>query len=429
MKKQIRIVVAIIIVLVACSGENGGEPDSLENSDPGAVDVVGPGEGESASDSTSEEPKPPAAKSESDASSAAPTDPKVTILANGIVRSVLPEFVMTFETAGRLRDVFVRVGDYVTAGHLLASLDDKIAMDRIAEAELNLESAELSLASLAGSDLIAKANLESAEAAFAGARARLESLLTGGDDDAIELARLNLEQVKNNLINVERERDASAIQSDTQYAQKQLDLAVLNAKIAVQVAEIRYRQSRDRATIEEIATAEASVLAANAQVVAARAGVLASDASPSADSREVAVAKIEVERARMALDNARENLDQLHVFAPGPAVVTAVHTIPERTVGAGVPIVTLFNYSLLEFHTTNVTEREIANIVPGLAAVVTVKSYPEIPIESTVSRVGVQPGVPIGDSATFPVIIELNADELDLRPGMTGRAEIEILSS
>ena len=30
----------------------------------------------------------------------------------------------------------------------------------------------------------------------------------------------------------------------------------------------------------------------------------------------------------------------------------------------------------------------------------------------------------VGDAATFPVIIALDATDLDLRPGMTGRAEI-----
>jgi hypothetical protein len=41
-----------------------------------------------------------------------------------------------------------------------------------------------------------------------------------------------------------------------------------------------------------------------------------------------------------------------------------------------------------------------------------------------VLRVGPQAAGLVGDAATFPVIVQLAEVDLDLRPGMTGRAEI-----
>jgi hypothetical protein len=41
-----------------------------------------------------------------------------------------------------------------------------------------------------------------------------------------------------------------------------------------------------------------------------------------------------------------------------------------------------------------------------------------------VVRIGLQAGGTVGDAAIFPVILTLNDSGLELRPGMTGRAEI-----
>jgi hypothetical protein len=41
-----------------------------------------------------------------------------------------------------------------------------------------------------------------------------------------------------------------------------------------------------------------------------------------------------------------------------------------------------------------------------------------------VVRTGLQAGVAVEDAATFPIILALSETDLDLRPGMTGRAEI-----
>jgi hypothetical protein len=57
-------------------------------------------------------------------------------------------------------------------------------------------------------------------------------------------------------------------------------------------------------------------------------------------------------------------------------------------------------------------------------AVVTLKSYPDDPIEAAVLRIGWRVGNVVGDAATFPVMLSLSETDLDIRPGMTGRAEI-----
>ena len=56
---------------------------------------------------------------------------------------------------------------------------------------------------------------------------------------------------------------------------------------------------------------------------------------------------------------------------------------------------------------------------------ITLKTYPAQPIQGVVSRIAPQAGDTVGDAAVFTVMIDLTETaELDLRPGMTGRAEI-----
>jgi hypothetical protein len=94
-------------------------------------------------------------------------------------------------------------------------------------------------------------------------------------------------------------------------------------------------------------------------------------------------------------------------------------------VGGGSPIVTLIDTTNIEFHTTNLSERDLAQIEPGQSVEITFKAYPDQPVQGVVSRIAPQAGPePLGDAATFPVIISLNETDLELLIGMTGRIEI-----
>ncbi len=168
--------------------------------------------------------------------------------------------------------------------------------------------------------------------------------------------------------------------------------------------------------------AEAAVTASVAQVVQAQAALDALLAGPSAS--DLVAAQINVEQARLALVSAQRGLDNVELLAPAPGTVTAVGAAVGTPVGGGTPIVILLDSTQLDFHTTNLSERDLAQVFPGQKAVVTLKAFPNDPIQATVVRIGLEAGAAVGDAATFPVILELGETELELRPGMTGRAEI-----
>jgi len=129
-------------------------------------------------------------------------------------------------------------------------------------------------------------------------------------------------------------------------------------------------------------------------------------------------------QARLALERAQRGLDKVALVAPASGTVLAVQAAPGALVGGGSPVVTLLDMSQPEFHTLNLSERDLAQIFPGQAAVVTLKAYPNEPIQATVVRIGWQAGAAVGDAVTFPVILSLSETDLELRPGMTGRVEL-----
>ncbi|MCP4428268.1 MAG: HlyD family efflux transporter periplasmic adaptor subunit, partial [Chloroflexi bacterium] len=111
--------------------------------------------------------------------------------------------------------------------------------------------------------------------------------------------------------------------------------------------------------------------------------------------------------------------------APWSGTILTVDASIGSMIGAGVPIVTLMDTAALQFHTSNLSERDLAQIELGNPREITLKTYPSQPIQGVVARIASQASGVVGDAAVFTVMIDLtDTANLDLRPGMTGRVEI-----
>jgi HlyD family secretion protein len=310
--------------------------------------------------------------------------------------------------------VHVQVGDQVGAGELIATLDDTYAQDQLAQARLSLQLAELALDDLTREP--EPAEVAAASAAVESAQANLDALLAGPTAYDLQAAKLNVDAARNQLWSAQAQRDALkgnplAGRADID----SLEAQVLVAEVNVQQAVLAQERLSDP-------PGEADVALARSQVAQAQAAL---DALLSrASANDVARAEISVAQARLSLESAQRGVEDVELKAPASGTVTAVLAGPGALVGAGTPIVTLLDVSEREFHTTNLSERDVAQIHPGQTAVVTLKAYPNKPLQATVARVGLEPGQFVGDAATFPVVLSLGESDMQLRPGMTGRAEI-----
>ena len=109
----------------------------------------------------------------------------------------------------------------------------------------------------------------------------------------------------------------------------------------------------------------------------------------------------------------------------GAGTIITVDAVVGALVSSGTPIATLFDNAALQFHTSNLSERDLAQVAVGEPVVITLKSHPTTPLTGQVVRIVPQSSGLVGDAAVFTVVIDLDETELALLTGMTGRAEIQ----
>ncbi|MEM7343662.1 MAG: efflux RND transporter periplasmic adaptor subunit [Chloroflexota bacterium] len=393
----------------------------------------------------------------------AAVQPGVTILADGVIEAGTPTLSLVFETSGKIETIHVETGDLVEAGDLIATLDNTSAQEEVDKAQLNLQTAELALEDLKKPPKLS--DIAAAESTLASAESNLASVVAPPDDFKVFAAEQNLlsaEQALQDLLDTPNpdqiqiaEANLATVELNLQAAQtaynqvahlgsvgatteaKNLQEATINYERAlaeyntaikgasdgdIAAARTRIAQAQsDLDTLKKGPTDEA-VAAAEAQVKQAEASLAA--LFEGASAKDIETAQINVDQAQLTLTGAQRTLEKTELVAPTAGTITTVDVAAGTLIGSSAPVVTLLDLTQLEFHTTNVSERDLTQIFPGQTALVTLKAYPNDPIEATVVRVGLQTGTAVGDAATFPIILELNDTELEIRPGMTGRVDI-----
>lgn len=380
-----------------------------------------------------------------------------TILADGQLVATVPALPLGFEVNGRLLSVDVQPGDRVEAGDVIAALDDNTLQEAVANAELGLAQTENSLAQaqLSLDKLLdwepdpaavaaAEANLAAAEAAYANATTQ-----DAASGNSLTSARVNLERAERGLAAAQENYDAAwdeARDWETfwkepicdpgerepcmgptwaeriQWDREATASGLVSAQDNLEVAQAQYNLAVAGLNNDAAVSANASVLSAQQALEQAQTGPIRSD---------IAAARLQLEQAELAhqqsqlnLEQSQEALSKAQLLAPWPGTVIAVDVAPGAMVAAGTPVVALLDTAHLQFHTSNLSERDLAQVVPGLPAEITLKTFPEQTIQGTVAGVAPQASGMVGDAAVFTVMIDLKATDLDLRPGMTGRVEI-----
>lgn len=347
----------------------------------------------------------------------------VTILADGVVQAVQPTLPLAFETGGKLLAVYVRAGDQVHGGDVLAQLEEAEPLGSyqaaVTSAELSVLRALQSLDDLYANAEIARTNALNDIAIYAQAVR----------DAQYQLENYNLPTYLQGLDIIEaldrmKSQLDAASESFEPYRYYDADNETRHERlVALNEAQSQYDAAVKRLKFDyELQVAQANLAKARKDYDEYTAG-------PSPDDLTLAEAELANAQAQFALaqndlEKAIEAQDDVFLVAPWPGTVLSVEAAPGALVSSGSPIISLLDTTQLEFHTTNLSERDLAQIYPGQTAVVTLKAYPNDPIEAEVVRIGWGAGEAVGDAATFPVMLVLSETDLVIRPGMTGRVEI-----
>lgn len=368
--------------------------------------------------------------------------PGVTILAEGQLVAVNPILPLAFQTSGRLLQIAVQPGDAVTAGALIATLEDEALQEAVINAQLQLAQAENSLAQAQASldelrnwqpdelaIAVAEANLAAAEASYQAAQSQ-----DAAAGNSLTSARVAVEQAQQGLADAQEAYDtawdpardwelndpfrSARLEAEREAAVRRLEGAQQN----LEVARAQYNLALAGLQDDNALRAQTSVVTAQQSLAQAQRGPTAAEIH--AAQLRVEQAELARDQSELALAQAQKAVTQAQLLAPWAGTILSVEAAVGAIVGAGSPVVTLLDTHHLQFQTTNVSERDLAQIQPGQPVEIVLKTYPDQPIAGRVARIAPQASGAVGDAAVFAVIIDLDATDLTLRPGMTGRAKI-----
>lgn len=384
---------------------------------------------------------------------------------------------------GTVADIYVAVGDSVTAGEPLlqletavlqrnvanaeqavviqetnlASLQEPATAADLAAAEANVASAEANLADLqngpnANDIAAAEADVRAAQADLNAAYARLSDLNAAATTDEIAAAQIELNLAQTAATQAAEQHSTVLVTENEYISEDQLANMELSARTAALQANAALQAAQE--TLNEllngdpnsIAAAQASVSLASAslktaelrlqqvqegasavQIAQAEATLASAEAAldrlvRGASAEQIAIAEAQLSQAQTNLARAQQNLANATLTAPFDGVITAVHvSIGEQASGV---VVEMFNPASLEL-VLDVDEVDISNIILEQQAVITLETWPDEPIEATVVSIAPRnTAVPGSGLVTYAVYLALGDTDLPIRVGMTANADL-----
>lgn len=321
---------------------------------------------------------------------------------------------LRFDVSGDVAEVTVQEGDAVAADDLLARLATGDLERAVAQAELSLRQAQVRLEQL--QEPADEVDVQAAEAAVGDAGAAYQeavknqtvtehSVSVGDDVRAARYARDETYRRYQALVSRLGEDDHKTAAAHDAYLDA---LGAYNR--AVENAELQRISAQN-----EVTRAYHALEGAQNELDKLLEGV---------SEKEIEAAQLEIEAAILSLEEARGSLEEAVLVAPFDGVVVAVEVDPGDVVTAGEVVLVLATLDQLQARTVDLTELDVARVVEGQVAVVTVDALPGVELRGRVARIGLQSEDYRGD-VTYPVYVELEEDVPELRWGMTAMVEIE----
>lgn len=357
---------------------------------------------------------------------------------------------------GDIKQVVVEVGDTVSAGGLLATVDTTYLDWAVTQAEINLELAQITLDEVkltvdASRVAMAEATLLSAQedladlkigptdqqvaaaqATLGAARARYSELRAGPSQDRLNQLNASLEKAQIALTEAQRAYDEIAWRPDV--GRTSQAAALQRATIDFQSAQATYNEAVKPADQSTLQSALASINSAEHNL-----NELQKEVTPGklavAQSRvmvaEVALKEIKEEEGDAALRQARLRLQQAEiglaqaklaqsqarVTAPISGVVISLDAEIGQPIRAGSAIAVIGDPADLEA-VVNVDQNELFQVSVGAEVLITVFQSQDDPITGVVAKIA-PISQPNGGLASYPVTIDLPDEGLEgFLPGM-----------
>ncbi len=284
------------------------------------------------------------------------------------------------KAAGRIREVTVREGDHVTAGQVIAVLDDDQIKAREDAAQAAASQADI--------------RIKRAQQQIAVLQDQLDQSQLGVDQSRLD-AQGRVKQAEAQLSQAEAQlAQAQANLKQAEYDKEKFDRLFASGDVSE-------RQMRQAATtynsqLEIVRAQRKQVDSARGALTAVRA-TLANPRIRSSQSSairnqidqantDIESARADADRAQAQLREAQANRADLQITAPFEGTVSTRSVEPGEIIAVGATIITLINPKEIYLR-AYVTEADIGRVKLGQAARVYLDSNPTQPLEAVVSRV------------------------------------------
>ena len=327
-------------------------------------------------------------------------------------------------TAGRLVNVFVREGDRVRAGEVVAQIDPTAAEAEVNQDQANLESDIAKVgqaqAQYDEEETNAKVAIANAQSTLSSAQTTLQKTITGDTPQVKQEAQDQVLQQQANYQNAldayNREQqlyNAGAVAlADLQNAQSTYN--VQKALLDSYTANLKQELSGGRP--EDVETAKQVVVQDKQNVTNA----YAEAANIEVDKQAILAAEATVAQGRAALAAAQQDLANTNLVSPINGSVATRSADPGQEAQPGTSVIEVVDLSTM-FYEPTVSEDQFEQIAVGQTVEINADAYPGRTYFGKVSEI-----YPAASTANrqFTIRVDIPNPDNSLRPGMYARGSI-----
>lgn len=348
-----------------------------------------------------------------------------TLSINGNL-STSDDTIIGAKVSGRLVAVYVKEGDTVSAGQVIARQEDRDLNTQLRQARAQVEAARSAVRQAENQARIAPqrsaAAVSASRARLAEAEAGLLRLKNGARSEERAQAEAQVRAAKTNLEVAKAALDrAEYLVREGAASQRELDQArsgYANALAQYETAIEQQRLVNNFARDEDIRQAEAQVRQAREQLQAD----LANQRLDIQNNEGVQAARANLLAAEEAVNLVEQARDDVNIRAPFAGRIYGRPAQPGTVLGPGAQVARLVGREGLFFE-GEVPEVRISQIQPGMPVAIRVDALNGMTLTGTVAAIN-----PSSESLgrIYKVRITLDSRDADLKNGMFARGTIEL---
>ncbi|HTX93179.1 MAG TPA: efflux RND transporter periplasmic adaptor subunit [Anaerolineales bacterium] len=343
-----------------------------------------------------------------------------TVEGTGTVRSLLSAD-LNWQAGGQVDKVNVQIGDQIKTGDVLASLLPGSTQSSL---ESNLITAEQNLAQLTSPEAIANAKLAvtNAQADVINAQTALNSQQYWKNDALIQDYYAKMVIAKANLDKAQAAYDGANVGQYINNSNEAILYQTLyNAQQAYNNAKFNYTLYSQAPTQRQVDQAQANLDLANATLKNAQiylAALTGGDVPADATGADL----LKLNQAKLAVQSAQDSLDAIQITAPFDGTVTQSNAVPQAVVSSGTQAFRVDDLSNLVID-VQVVEVDINHVKVGQPVAITFDAIPDKNYNGKVIKTDLA-GTVTQNGVNFTVTVQLTDADAQVRPGMAANATV-----